>query len=82
VGSVADPHTLSEEEIRARLLAKGLRIVDKRDLTLLARAEQRLGPVGAPNSFHFKDEQEIFRAMDEELERENPVARTPEAAAD
>jgi hypothetical protein len=56
--------------------------VDKRDLTLLARAEQRLGPVGAPNSFHFKDEQEIFRAMDEELERENPVARTPEAAAD
>jgi hypothetical protein len=38
--------------------------------------------VGAPNSFHFKDEQEIFRAMDEELERENPVARTPEAAAD
>jgi ferredoxin--NADP+ reductase len=82
VSSVADPHTLAEGEIRARLLAKGLRIVDKRDLTLLARAEQRKGAVTAPNSFHLKEEQEIFRAIDEEVEYENPGAQTPEAAAD
>lgn len=80
--TTAESNTLGEPEIRARLVAKGIRIVDKRDLTLLASAEQRKGVIAAPNSFHHREEQEIFDAIDEESERENPTAQTPEAAAD
>ncbi|HUB29443.1 MAG TPA: FAD-dependent oxidoreductase [Terracidiphilus sp.] len=61
-----DTGTLSESEIFARLSAKGLRIVDKSDLSLLARAEARVGPIVSPNSFHFKEESAMFQAIDEE----------------
>jgi hypothetical protein len=40
--------------------------VEKPDLTLLAQAEARKGQVLAPNSFHFIQEEEIFKAIDEE----------------
>lgn len=68
--SAPDIGTLSDVEIRARLDAKGLHIVDKQDLTLLARAEARKGPVPPPNSFHFREEQTIFQTIDEEKARE------------
>jgi ferredoxin--NADP+ reductase len=61
-----DTNTASEGEIRSRLTANGLRIVEKPDLTLLAQAEARKGQVLAPNSFHFIQEEEIFKAIDEE----------------
>ncbi|MDR3736909.1 MAG: FAD-dependent oxidoreductase [Acidobacteriaceae bacterium] len=61
-----DPGTLSADAIRARLAGKGLRIVDKEDLRLLARAEERRGRVDAPNSFHIVEEAAMFEAIDEE----------------
>jgi ferredoxin/flavodoxin---NADP+ reductase len=64
-----DPGTFTESEIRARIGAKGIRTVDKPDLALLARAEQRNGPVASPNSFHYKEEATIFQAIDEERAR-------------
>jgi ferredoxin/flavodoxin---NADP+ reductase len=66
---IPDPATLNESEIRARLTAKGIRTVEKGDLTLLSRAEQRIGPVASPNSFHYKEETAIFQAIDEERGR-------------
>jgi ferredoxin--NADP+ reductase len=66
VKTAPDSHTLAPSEILSRLTAKGLRVVDKQELTLLARAEQRRGPIATPNSFHFIDEQAMFRAIDEE----------------
>jgi ferredoxin/flavodoxin---NADP+ reductase len=74
-------NTLSAAEIRTRLTTRGLRIVDKQDLSLLARAEQRKGLVAAPNSFHLKEEAEIFRAIDEEKARETSPENNPVIAA-
>ena len=82
VQSVSDPGTLSEPEIRARLTGEGLRIVDKRDLLLLARAEQRQGALVAPNSFHFKEEEEMFKAIEEERAREGAFKDNPVVVAD
>ena len=82
VKSAPDTNTLSSTEIRARLDAKGLRIVDKCDLTLLARAEQQQGPVVAPNSFNFIEEAAMFQAIDEEKAREAATKNNPVVAAD
>jgi len=82
VQSAPDPNTLSPLEIHAYLAAEGLRIVDKRDLLLLDRAEQRRGAVIAPNSFHFKEEEEIFKVIDEEKTHKIPSKDPPIAAAD
>jgi ferredoxin--NADP+ reductase len=65
----ADPGTLSESELRSRLTAKGLRLIDKSDLSLLTRAEERVGPIATPNSFHFIEESAMFQAIDEERQR-------------
>jgi ferredoxin--NADP+ reductase len=64
-----DTNTATEVEIRSRLTANGLRIVEKQDLTLLAQAEARKGQILSPNSFHFIQEKEIFKAIDEERSR-------------
>lgn len=77
-----DPGTLSESEIRARLTAKGIRIVDKRDLMLLSQAEMHIGPVSTPNSFHFNEVEAIFQAIDEECERSTTPHDTPTVSAD
>ena len=71
-----ESNTLAAPEIQARLVAKGVRIVDKQDLALLARAEESKGPVPSPNSFHITEESAIFKAMNEEKAREGdtPVA--------
>jgi ferredoxin/flavodoxin---NADP+ reductase len=82
VKSTPDSGTLTEPEIRARLTAKGLRIVDKQNLLLLGRAEQRHGAVAAPNSFHFKQEEEMFKAIDEEKAGEANASSAPKIAAD
>jgi ferredoxin--NADP+ reductase len=82
VKDVPDPGTLNEAEIRARLTAKGLRTVDKRDLTLLARAEGRVGPVLSPNSFHFIEKAAIFHAIDEERQRSIADENTSAVSAD
>jgi ferredoxin/flavodoxin---NADP+ reductase len=80
--TAAEVDTLSESEIRARLAAKGLRIVDKKDLAYLACAEQRQGAIAAPNSFHFKEEAEIFQAIDREIECEGSSEDAADVAAD
>lgn len=80
VKSRPDPDSMSEPEIRERLLAKGIRIIDKRDLSLLARAEQRQGALIAPNSFHFREEGEMFKAIDQEKALE--VSPVPTVAGD
>jgi hypothetical protein len=77
-----DPNTFIESEIRARLTANGLRIVDKQDLAQLARAEEREGPLTTPNSFHFIEEEAIFKAIDAERNRAAHAESTPEVAAD
>jgi ferredoxin--NADP+ reductase len=79
---VPDPNTLTEAEIRAHLTAKGLRIVDKQDLALLARGEEHEGPITTPNSFHFIEEKAIFKAIDAERNRAAHAESTPEVAAD
>ncbi len=61
--------SLPVEEVRARLDAKGIRVVDKEDLRLLAAAEERRGLVDAPNSFHLIEEDAMFQAIDEERAR-------------
>ena len=66
LSSVADPGTLSAQQIRERIAAKGIRVVDKEELRLLARAEERRGQVDAPNSFHLIEEEAMFQAIDEE----------------
>lgn len=80
VQSAPDSNTLSVSEIRARLDAKGLRIVDKQDLALLARAEALQGSLTAPNSFHFREESAIFQAMDGEKARQESAKDAPVAA--
>ncbi len=61
-----DPGTFSESEIRAALAEQGVRAIDKQDLALLAQAEQKKGAIEVPNSFHYKEIQPIFDAIDEE----------------
>lgn len=70
LGGVADPGTLSAQQIAERIAAKGIRVVDKEELRLLARAEERRGKVDAPNSFHLIEEEAIFSAIDEERKQE------------
>jgi ferredoxin--NADP+ reductase len=82
VNSAPDPDTLPESEIRAHLNKKGVRIIDKQDLVLLSHAEQRRGALAAPNSFHFKEEAEMFKAIDEEREIEASTPAAPKLAAD
>ncbi|HTB95529.1 MAG TPA: FAD-dependent oxidoreductase [Terracidiphilus sp.] len=65
---LADTGTWSETEIRTHLDQKGIRTVDKKDLEFLHRAEQKLGPVSEPNSFHFREVGAIFQAIDRERE--------------
>lgn len=77
-----DANTLTAIEIRERLTAKGIRVVDKQDLAFLARAEQRRGPVASPNSFHFIKEEAIFKVIDEEQGSATLAEKTPEVAAD
>lgn len=77
-----DSNTMTESEIGVQLTGSGIRIVDKQDLSLLARAEQRKGPIASPNSFHFIEEEGIFDAIDEERGRETRAKNTPEVAAD
>ena len=78
-----DTNSLSELEIREVLTAKGLRIVDKQDLRLLALAEEHHGPIAAPHSFHFREEAKIFKVIDRERARETEAASdAPEVAAD
>lgn len=66
LATAPDPHTLSTDEIRAHLHSRGIRVVEKSDLQLLARAEERRGLVDPPNSFHLIDEDAMFAAIDEE----------------
>ncbi len=66
LSTVADPGTMSVEQIHERIAAKGIRVVDKEELGLLARAEERRGQVDAPNSFHLIEEGAILQAIDEE----------------
>ena len=65
----SDPDTLSPEQVRAFFEEKGIRTSDKRDLALLCQAEARLGPAPLPKSFNFSEDEDIFKAIDEERER-------------
>jgi hypothetical protein len=56
--------------------------MDKQDLALLARAEEREGPITSPNSFHFIEEGAIFKVIDAERDRAAHTESTPEVAAD
>ena len=61
--------TLGEQEILARLEAKGLRPVTKADLKLLAYAEAREAQTRQLNSFKFADNDAMLKAIAEERER-------------
>lgn len=61
--------TWGEQEILARLEAKGLRPVTKADLELLAHAEAREAQARQLNSFKFADNDAMFKAIAEERER-------------
>jgi len=66
---VPDPGTLREQEILARLEAKGLRIVTKQDLTLLTRAEEREAQLHAAAAYRFSDNDAMLRAVAQEREQ-------------
>ncbi len=69
VSHVPECGTLGEQEILARLEAKGLRPVTKTDLELLAHAEAREAQTRQLNSFKFADNDAMFKAIAEERER-------------
>ena len=69
VKSAADHGTLSAQEIQSRLEAKGLRIVNKLDLALLARAEERARESGWLGLRPFSDNDAMFQAIDREREQ-------------
>ena len=69
LSSAPDPGTLSEEEILARLSAKGLKPVTKQDLELLGRAEQEQAAERKLATFKFADNDSMYAAIAEERER-------------
>jgi ferredoxin/flavodoxin---NADP+ reductase len=77
-----DPDSLTPLQVRVRLEEKGIRPVDKRDLTLLAQAECRVGQAALPKSFNFSDDAEIFNAIDEEYERADQPEQISSNSAD
>jgi hypothetical protein len=83
VKSLTEGATASAGEIEARLAAKGIRVVTKRDLTLLARAELR-AIESAPATLHaFAHNEAMFNAIESERERlraETPVDGAQAAA--
>jgi ferredoxin/flavodoxin---NADP+ reductase len=66
--SLSDRGTMGADEIQARLEAKGLRVVTKPDLALLARAEQRALESGRMSPRGFADNEAMFQAIDRERE--------------
>lgn len=63
-----DSETMNADEIRARLEAKGIRVVTKNDLTLLARAEGRIFADTPVLVRRFKDNEAILAAIEQERE--------------
>jgi len=76
LATATDSGTCTAGEIVARLKARGLRVIQKDDLALLARAEEAAGPIQQPNSFHFIDKPAILKAIDEEAAAPQAAART------
>jgi ferredoxin--NADP+ reductase len=77
--SASDTGTATAAEVREFLEGKGIRVVDKEDIELLARAEDRRGKIDAPNSFHIIEEDAMLQAIDEEralLEEERGIRRS------
>lgn len=70
VRSLPESNTLTEEEILARLAAKGLHPVTKADLALLGAAEQRAAAERQLTSFKFSDNDSMYTAIREEKERD------------
>ena len=66
----SDTGTATAAEVREYLEGKGIRVVDKEDVALLARAEERLGRIDVPNSFHIIEEEAMLQAIDEERRQE------------
>ncbi len=63
-----DRGTMSANEIQARLEARGLRVVTKPDLALLARAERRALESGPASPSGFAENEAMFQAIDRERE--------------
>jgi ferredoxin--NADP+ reductase len=64
-----DGDTLSEDEIRNRLEAKGLQTVDKMDLALLARAEERERLAHPSGTYNYRENAAMLKAIAEERQR-------------
>ena len=69
VKAAADPETLSEKEILARLDAFGLQPVTKDDLALLGRVEEAIAQERRLTSFKFSDNEAMLQAIAEEQMR-------------
>ena len=68
-----ESNVLSEEEILARLRARGLNPVTKADLMLLGRAEEREAAERKLNAFKYADNDAMFNAIAEERQRASTV---------
>lgn len=66
VKSAPESNTLDEQQILARLEAKGLNPVTKADLELLGRAEQREATERHLSAFKYADNDAMFKAIAEE----------------
>jgi ferredoxin/flavodoxin---NADP+ reductase len=68
VKNAPECETSSAAEIQARLEAKGIRVVSKLDLALLAHAERRALEAGLIGPRGFADNEAMFNAIDRERE--------------
>ena len=68
VKQLSDSDTMPADEIQARLEAKGVRVVTKQDLNLLARAELRAAPGLQLGRRAFAENDAMFQAIEAERE--------------
>lgn len=68
VKQLPDIDTLGADEVRGKIEEKGVRVVTKLDLALLAQAEQRLAQTANLGLRAFTDDEAMFRAIDGERE--------------
>ncbi len=67
--SVPDAPAPTAEQVRAKLVSKGIRPVTKDDLEWLSRAEAREAAARGLNYFKYSDDESMLTAIDEEREK-------------
>ena len=64
--NVSDGNSLSAEQIRQQIAAKGIRVIDKADIECLGRVEERLAKEGGRTWFKFDKDEDMLKAIESE----------------